>query len=626
MITLKSIYIVISLILVSLSIDARINSTQYKINSHKSYSYESCKEYEDDQRDYYLGCHQGVLKTELSLDKLDRDTKKISRFLYGNYILNDLKDFVLKHLEAKRKEADEINKCIENLKDDNCLRLISDLFYNTWAELIDLRKFMSLKDRSLPVSKFSVMQDERPYRVMIQHNVVPFYQNNVPRLSKDETTEIQEIYNSNKAQLYQTWMHENFNNYPFCIRSESREGRRQYFLNRDKRCKSIASKRSREVSGAPSKRLREEYEKKYLNLLERNPLLIHFDITGREPGEEVFEKFKEALIKIRENIDRSIMSLKSSSPLDLGDLTKNDLIVNKFLSDEGISRHKCDVLQSIKNKEDNIEIAQDIGLGVGLVASGIFCGMTGGFVCGLGAAIGGEAVGFSIAKNRYDTSRIAFESNLRSVNDLKSRTTDITISSVLAPTAVLGLDGAIKITRESLDVIKYNPIEDISVLTPRKAKELFNEMKNQKHIPFCEVRDGCYVRAHEMARLLEERGVITKKAFIEGRLIVETPHTPSGVVMWNYHVAPVVNVRVNGREELYVFDPSIFDKPVPIEEWHNIQVKNKMAIKGETYLKNRFYYTTADKYKDLMDYHPAHLEHTRETLMKYAQSLKQKGK
>ena len=48
--------------------------------------------------------------------------------------------------------------------------------------------------------------------------------------------------------------------------------------------------------------------------------------------------------------------------------------------------------------------------------------------------------------------------------------------------------------------------------------------------------------------------------------------------------APIVIVKLNGTDVPHVFAPSIFDKPVPYEEWEAIQ-----TIKGK---KKKQYYTS----------------------------------
>src|SRR5262245_57702648 len=87
--------------------------------------------------------------------------------------------------------------------------------------------------------------------------------------------------------------------------------------------------------------------------------------------------------------------------------------------------------------------------------------------------------------------------------------------------------------------------------------------------------DGCYARTHLMVKRLLDQGLVASKmwAFAAGAmdlLWMEPPDHPDGRVQWGYHVAPVLLVRgPDGDTREMVFDPILFDRPVPVEEWRN---------------------------------------------------------
>ncbi|KYG70802.1 hypothetical protein AZI85_02410 [Bdellovibrio bacteriovorus] len=79
--------------------------------------------------------------------------------------------------------------------------------------------------------------------------------------------------------------------------------------------------------------------------------------------------------------------------------------------------------------------------------------------------------------------------------------------------------------------------------------------------------DGCYARA-EMAKigLVEHNFPAPKKIFVFGNLHAITKNSPTGDVMWWYHVA--VTYRVGN--EAYVFDPAIEpSRPLKLTEWND---------------------------------------------------------
>jgi len=111
-----------------------------------------------------------------------------------------------------------------------------------------------------------------------------------------------------------------------------------------------------------------------------------------------------------------------------------------------------------------------------------------------------------------------------------------------------------------------------------KARELFNNALKMKDIAFDYKQDGCYARAHLMARRFEAEGVRVDKAWIRGDLIVPDSKP---AIEWNFHVAPMVYVEEpKGQIKKIVIDPSLFDRPVTIEEWD--KKISKKTIRGST--------------------------------------------
>ncbi len=92
-------------------------------------------------------------------------------------------------------------------------------------------------------------------------------------------------------------------------------------------------------------------------------------------------------------------------------------------------------------------------------------------------------------------------------------------------------------------------------------------------IPFMYPDDGCWGRAHEMARLMINMGENPKKVWIQGGLQVSTRNKPNCVVNWGWHVAPTLCVRGPGffQNQDMVIDPSLFTTPVSKATWKGVQ-------------------------------------------------------
>lgn len=100
-------------------------------------------------------------------------------------------------------------------------------------------------------------------------------------------------------------------------------------------------------------------------------------------------------------------------------------------------------------------------------------------------------------------------------------------------------------------------------LSPEEVQDLYKKAQAMKDIPFGYKQDGCYARAHVMSRRFEEMGISTQKVWIKGKLFV-----PGTDIEWDYHVAPVVEVKEkDGKIQQYVIDPSLNSKAVTVDEW-----------------------------------------------------------
>lgn len=122
-----------------------------------------------------------------------------------------------------------------------------------------------------------------------------------------------------------------------------------------------------------------------------------------------------------------------------------------------------------------------------------------------------------------------------------------------------------------LEKIKPKPVQKF--ISEKEVQDLYRKAKAMKDIPFDYKDDGCYARAHLMARRFEKMGIPVEKAWIKGNLSV-----PGTDIQWNYHVAPVINVKDDHGEIVkYVIDPSLNDKAVPLDTWVNSM---KHDVKG----------------------------------------------
>jgi Glutaminase len=112
-------------------------------------------------------------------------------------------------------------------------------------------------------------------------------------------------------------------------------------------------------------------------------------------------------------------------------------------------------------------------------------------------------------------------------------------------------------------------------IEPEQATAIFAEFAAADDLALRFPADGCYARAHLMVGRMLGRGLVPSKvwafaASTSDLLWTETPNHPDGRVQWGYHVAPVLVVRSpDGDAQEMVFDPILFDRPVPVDEWRS---------------------------------------------------------
>lgn len=165
---------------------------------------------------------------------------------------------------------------------------------------------------------------------------------------------------------------------------------------------------------------------------------------------------------------------------------------------------------------------------------------------------------------------------------------------------------------------------DVSVLSTTQADRLFTEFKSHTEIPFNYPPDGCYARATAMSKIAEEDKIEMGKVWATGYLRVKTKSKYTPTIEWGYHVAPVVYVSDGGKPKLMVFDPSLFDKPVTVDEW-----TAKMNVDGnpkphldKIYYGARYQFGPLDTEPKKYSWNKEDIETSKEVMEEYTETEK----
>lgn len=130
----------------------------------------------------------------------------------------------------------------------------------------------------------------------------------------------------------------------------------------------------------------------------------------------------------------------------------------------------------------------------------------------------------------------------------------------------------------------------VSVVPEEELNQIFSKIAKDPKYAFDVPENGCWARAHIMAKELEAKGIRVGKMFVEGTLAVRTKKALNGEgVIWSYHVAPLVAVQTKNGVELRILDPSLFDKPVPVKTWTDRMLPlEKLKDETKMYITDRF--------------------------------------
>lgn len=160
----------------------------------------------------------------------------------------------------------------------------------------------------------------------------------------------------------------------------------------------------------------------------------------------------------------------------------------------------------------------------------------------------------------------------------------------------------------------------ISVIDSVDANRLFKKFTADREIPFRYPVDGCYARAMAMAQIADKESIVVGKVFAEGMLQAKTNLPQFPLVRWSWHVATVVYVKDRSeKKQLMVLDPSLFSRPVTVEEWKNkmLDTTNGYPARASVYFGARFQYGHKRLETVKKEYKESDLDHKARTFAKY---------
>jgi hypothetical protein len=176
-------------------------------------------------------------------------------------------------------------------------------------------------------------------------------------------------------------------------------------------------------------------------------------------------------------------------------------------------------------------------------------------------------------------------------------------------------------TSNGYAVQNINSTSAVSLIRHEDAMRLFNDLKRPDHrIPYLNAANNCDARGHRISQIINQRhGLSTIKVFIEaqneefqgagapsftnntyvdgdGRVRLSTQDISGQSHSWRYHTAPALCVRKDGKDELYIFDLSLFNEPVPYSVWKNRLAGHLNYIQYNSFSTNMYSLSRASEY------------------------------
>jgi uncharacterized Zn-binding protein involved in type VI secretion len=140
-------------------------------------------------------------------------------------------------------------------------------------------------------------------------------------------------------------------------------------------------------------------------------------------------------------------------------------------------------------------------------------------------------------------------------------------------------------------------------ITVEEAQKMFTDIKNNYDIPFAYKNDCCYARADKMSKIFADsnntikRSIVTQKYWYhvsQGEACLQLKSNTH--IKWIYHVATVVKVDDGtGKTSAMIFDPSMFENPVSVDDWKFGMVNNCNKEPKGHFTSSGVFYSSIDE-------------------------------
>lgn len=404
------------------------NQKNYVLEASEEYEFKACEKFnkEDDYK-YYLKCEQGKIVEVDKLNTLQSDMKAINTKYIRDNFLDHVKEESLHTLNEQKKNIQNTLNCIQNAAKPNCSELNKNLVDNLKQKMSTMREMLAI---SYAPSFYSFEKKsfftKKPEHIVGDTEISP--------LTKTEEKSLQEREKFVKFALEKDWFEKNKNN-NCVIKNKNND---EFQIKQNQFCQ-------KQVNNALTKNyetgldsIKESATKEYHKLVTETPLLTKLNLTGEENDAKILSQVKTELVKINDDLSKSITKVNKLSASDATELIKNKNVVENYLTRNGPMQYLCDIAQEYKDDLFYDELKTDLLIASGALVGGGICGLTAGLGCAVVAAVAFEGASVGLSYYRNDNEELLFNSGLTTSQSLEDRESDYTLSLLVAPLAIGG--------------------------------------------------------------------------------------------------------------------------------------------------------------------------------------------
>lgn len=379
----------------------------YQVEAFDHYDFNLCQKYSKDKEDYFLyNCNESrVISSPIS--SLETNQYRISKKIYSDHFLKDLKDYTLNSLKSNEDDINTLVKCFDS-NSSECLQKLEDLKDYVKTNLPSYRKTIALAN--------IYTQSGRGFRFYhvprkISHESLDY---DIPELSDSEFNQINKIKKEITYNITQDSLSQIDHN---CISYD--------FEYRENICPRYISNKSRNELSKGIERVKDQYRAEYNKRTNTDNLISRLNLRGDESDQDILKELKNQLLEsVEANREAYGKISKLDSDEDLIDLMKNKSAVQGFITNQGTSKASCDIAQSLFEEVKTDQLMTSLYLGGAAIVGGGVCLGSFGLGCAIGVGIAAEAADLYMQQSNLEDSRLSFSAGLGNVEDVESAESD----------------------------------------------------------------------------------------------------------------------------------------------------------------------------------------------------------